>query len=165
VEAHVAQAVPSSPHAAWLSPFVHVVPEQHPPWQTVLFVAPQAVPQTDVVVLHACSSAQSAPAFAAVHPHCATPATTTHDVPAADDPHDASALHAVHPFACTVHVSTPVPSVPHCVAPSVHPFVQHEADPALPVHAPLVHDWVADSYQQLCASCAHVTTVVELSAQ
>ena len=31
------------------------------------------------------------------------------------------------------------PLVPHCLAPAVHAFVQHEAAPALTVHAPFAH--------------------------
>jgi len=56
-----------------------------------------------------------------------------------------------------------MPPPPHCLVPLVHPLVQHEADPALPEHAPLVHVEVADAYQQPCASWAQVASVVPLS--
>jgi hypothetical protein len=52
----------------------------------------------------------------------------------------------VHPFACTAHVSTPV--LTHRVAAAVHAFVQHDADPALPVHDPLVHGASVVPYAQ-----------------
>jgi hypothetical protein len=41
----------------------------------------------------------------------------------------------------------------------VHVLVQHIP----PLHAPLVHGEVADSYTQFCASVAHVASVVGLA--
>ena len=77
-------------------------------------------------------------------------------------PHVDVDTHAVHPFDCVSHVCTPAP--PHCVAPSVHAFVQHEAEPALPVQAPPVHVCEFDWYRQLWPSTPHVRSV-ELFAQ
>ncbi len=67
----------------------------------------------------------------------------------------------MQPLACTTHVCSPAP--PHFVLPLVHALVQHEADPAGPVHAPFVQVPVEDVYQQPCASWAHAAIVEEFA--
>jgi hypothetical protein len=46
---------------------------------------------------------------------------------------------AVHPLLPTEQVETLVLDW-HCAAPAVHAFVQQDAAPAAPLHAPLLHD-------------------------
>jgi len=72
-------------------------------------------------------------------------------------PHVVVVIHAVQPFACVSQVCTP--PVPHCFAPAVQAFVQHDADPALPVHAPFVHACEPVWSRQPFASVAHVMSV------
>ena len=52
-------------------------------------------------------------------------------------PHAVVVTQAVHPLACVSHICTLLPE--HCVSPAVQASVQHEADPALPAHAPSEH--------------------------
>ena len=52
-------------------------------------------------------------------------------------PHVVVVTHVVQPFEPVSHVCAP--PAEHCMAPWVQAFVQHEAEPAAPVHAPLVH--------------------------
>jgi len=79
-------------------------------------------------------------------------------------PHVVVVTHARHPF-CVSHVCTP--PGPHCLALGVvHVFVQHDADPGAPVHAPPVHacDAVCTRHESpsdwLCE--AHVISVEPL---
>lgn len=87
----------------------------------------------------------------AVHVHCAFGAVPVHVwcVPQA-----LPALYAVQPFPCVWHVCTPAP--PHLVAFAVHWFVQHEALPAAPKHAPFEHAEGVDGYQQPWLSCVQL---------
>ena len=49
------------------------------------------------------------------------------------------------------------------VAPAVHAFVQHDAAPAAPVHAPLVQVVAVGSYKQVSESCAQVASTDALA--
>jgi hypothetical protein len=63
-------------------------------------------------------------------------------------PQVAVETHWVQPFDWTSQVSAmapPLPFCPHCVAPSVHAFVQQAAEPAAPKQTPFVHAVIADS--------------------
>jgi hypothetical protein len=90
-----------------------------------------------------------------LHRHVADVPETVH---AWFGPHVVVVTHAVQPLACSWQVWT-APEA-HCVAPSVHAFVQHVAEPAEPVHAPFVHVLVADAKSQVCASVEQVSSVL-----
>jgi hypothetical protein len=75
-------------------------------------------------------------------------------VPEQPPVHDCSDPQAVHPLLPTAHVCM-LAVVAHCVAPAAHWLVQH----APPLHAPLVHGWLAEPYTHCCASTEHVVRV------
>jgi hypothetical protein len=68
------------------------------------------------------------------------------------------ALYAMQPLACAWQACTPAP--PHFVAFAVHWFVQHDALPAEPKHAPFVHGDGVEGYQQPCPSCVQLARSV-----
>jgi hypothetical protein len=91
----------------------------------------------------------------AVHVHSALGALPVHVwcVPQA-----VPALYAVHPLPCVSQVCSPAP--PHFVAFAVHWFVQHDALPGEPKHAPFVQADGGDGYQQPCPSCMQLARSV-----
>jgi hypothetical protein len=72
-------------------------------------------------------------------------------------------VNAVHPFAATAQLRTTVEDM-QSDTPPVHAFVQHDAAPGAPPHAPSLHFIVIIWNKQVCGSCAQTATV-DVSAQ
>jgi hypothetical protein len=70
----------------------------------------------------------------ALHSHDAAPAATTQVWFA---PHPSAVTQPVQPFVPVTQLWTE--PLAHWVAPSMHAFVQHAAEPAEPEQAPLLH--------------------------